>query len=89
MLCFVRFIDPFNVNSTEATISLALPTMFDSDQLNTTWAAAAAGEYDGNWRQTADSICNLYHKCDLLVRPAWEMNGNWSEQLRPPQLLAQ
>ena len=71
------FIDPFNHNATDVHITLQMPAMFDSDTTNTTWWDAAAGVYDDEWRQTADAACNVFHKCDIAMRPAWEMNGNW------------
>ena len=72
------FIDPFNYNATDAHITLQMPAMFQSDTTNTTWWDAAAGVYDSEWQQTADVACNVYHKCNIAMRPAWEMNGNWS-----------
>ena len=71
------FIDPFNSNATDAHITLQMPAMFHSSSTNTTWWDAAAGKYDSQWRQTADVACNVYHKCNIAMRPAWEMNGNW------------
>lgn len=72
------FIEPFTYNATDVHITLQMPAMFHSDSTNTTWWDAAAGVYDDEWRETADVACNVYHKCNIAMRPAWEMNGNWS-----------
>ena len=71
------FIQPFNLNATQAHITLQLPAMFQSSTTNTTWADAAAGKYDANWHTTGDQLCNVQQQCDVYLRFAWEMNGNW------------
>ena len=73
------FISPFTVNETDAHITLQMPAMFHSSSTNTTWADAAAGLYNQNWYTTGDQMCNVLHKCDVHLRPLWEMNGNWYE----------
>ncbi|WP_432565028.1 glycoside hydrolase family 26 protein [Kineococcus sp. SYSU DK003] len=43
------------------------------------WAKAAAGDYDANWKKQLTNIKNGWGERDgeLFVSLAWELNGNW------------